>query len=381
MTARSNFDEGMRTRLPPNVTREKTRHGRFATYYRVGKGPRTRLPDFGSEGFDEAYQAALRGNPVGPIVRGAKAMREGTLSWLVTEYKKSLHYRSLDADTQRRRDRFFDQMCLKSGDRLITQITEQTIVDAREKRTGGRGFSANNFLKAIKPMFAYAKTRGWVEADPARHVDYVKAIKGTRLPWTIEDVQKYEERHPVGTMANLAMKILLFTGFRRGDAVLFGRQHIREGIVHFRPGKTESSSGVTVTFTALPPLVEAIAATETGDLTFLLTEHGRPFTTGNSFGNWFQARCIEAKIAPRAHGLRKLGPSLAADAGATSHELMAMWGWTTLAQAELYTRAADRKRLGKSAASRLIDGYSEAQSANTIPRTFDEGAGTERKAQ
>ena len=30
----------MRTRLPANVTREKTRHDKWVYYFRVGKGPR-----------------------------------------------------------------------------------------------------------------------------------------------------------------------------------------------------------------------------------------------------------------------------------------------------------------------------------------------------
>lgn len=359
----------MRTRLPPNVTREKNRHGTVVFYYRVGKGTRVRLPKYGSEEFDAAYKAALRGEEV-IAPRGLRHVHEGTLAWLVIEYKKTLHFRSLSALTQRRRDFSFKQMVEKSGDRLITKITEQTIIDAREKRTTGKGHPANHFLKAIKPMFAYAKTRGWIEVDPAKNVDFVKPLKGGRVAWTIEDVQRYEKRHPVGTMANLAMKILLFTGLRISDAIQLGRQHIRDGVVMFRPGKTASSSGVLVSFTALPPLLQAIAATKTGDLTFLISETGGAFASGASFGNWFRDRCTEAKVSARAHGLRKLGPALAAESGASALELMAMWGWTTLAQAELYTRSANRRILGDSAASKLLAGYEEsAQNANAIPRT------------
>lgn len=60
----------------------------------------------------------------------------------------------------------------------------------------------------------------------------------------------------------------------------------------------------------------------------------------------------------------KLGPSLAAEWGATAFELIAMWGWTTLAQATPYTRAADRKRMGDTAAAKLLEGFTGAQKAN-----------------
>ena len=46
-----------------------------------------------------------------------------------------------------------------------------------------------------------------------------------------------------------------------------------------------------------------------------------------------------------AHGLRKAGATFAAEQGATEHQLMAIYGWTSPKQAALYTRAADRKRL------------------------------------
>jgi len=365
----------MRTRLPANVTREKTRHDKWVYYFRVGKGPRVRLPEFGSDEFEEAYQAARVGKPIKRrSVRGA----EGTLAWLVTEYKKTLHFRGLDVITQRRRDSFFQQMVVASGDALISDIAEADIVDGREDRSGGKGHAGNNFLKAVRPMFAYAKERGWIDTDPAKNVDSVKTQKGGRAVWEIEDFQRFERRHPLGTMANLAVRLLLFTGLRRSDAIKLGRQHIRGGVVRYRPGKTEKSSNVVATFTALPPLLQAIEATKTGDLAFLVTERGEPFASGASFGNWFADRCGEAKVSGRAHGLRKLGPTLAAEFGASAHELMAMWGWVTLEQAELYTKSANRERLGASAATKLQAGYDELI-ANNIPRTFETGAGIEKK--
>jgi hypothetical protein len=364
----------MRTKLPPNVTRERNRHGTPVYYYRIGKGARTRLPDYGTPEFEPAYQAALRGDAA-PAVVGQRHQRQGTLSWLIAEYKQTLHFRGLDAVTQRKRESFYRQMIAKSGNEPLRAITEKSIIAAREKRTGGQGHAANNFLKAIRPVFAYAKTRGWIDKDPARDVAFVKAIKGSRLPWTIEDYQAFEKRYPLGTMPNLALRILLFAGPRRGDASHFGEQHIRDGKVRYRPNKTSKTSEVIVEFMLLPPLREAIDATApireaarrkspTASLAFLLNDVGQPFPSAASFGMWFQRKCKAAGVAPRAHGLRKLGPALAAEWGASGPELMAMWGWTTLAQATLYTRSADRKRMGDTAAAKLLEGFTAAQSAN-----------------
>lgn len=368
--------DDMRAKLPANVTRERNRHGNVVYYHRIGKGKRSRLPDYGTEDFWPAYQAACAGKPFARKKPGIT--RDGSLQWVIVEYKKTLHFRSLDEITQRRRDAQFRQMVERSGNPLISEITEEHIVAAREERSHGKGHAANNFLKAIRPLFDYAKKRGWIAVDPARNVDSAQTMRGTRPMWTADDWRKFEDRHPLGTMANLAARIMLFTGLRRADVALFGRQHIRNGVVHFRPGKTSSTSDVTVTFTALPPLLHAIAATKAGKMTLLVTEKGEPFASAASFGNWFAERCREAGVSARAHGLRKLGSTLAAEAGATAHELMAMWGWTTLAQAELYTKAIDRKRLGAMAATKLLLGF-EVQTANDIPRTSDEGAGIDGK--
>jgi integrase len=103
----------------------------------------------------------------------------------------------------------------------------------------------------------------------------------------------------------------------------------------------------------LPELLRIIDTSPTGDLTFLVTEQGRPFTAPG-FGNWFRARCDEAGVPGSAHGLRKAGAATAAENGATPHQLMSIFGWLTLAEAERYTRAAERKRMAGDAMELLV---------------------------
>ncbi len=116
-----------------------------------------------------------------------------------------------------------------------------------------------------------------------------------------------------------------------------------------------------------------IEQTETGDFAFIVGKHGRPMTK-ESFGNWFGKACRAAGVSKSAHGLRKFSATLAAEAGATTHELMAQFGWVTVQQAELYTKAADRSRLGKKT-SRVI-----AEQIETIlPPHLIEGTGENKK--
>jgi len=91
-------------------------------------------------------------------------------------------------------------------------------------------------------------------------------------------------------------------------------------------------------------------------LTFLVTEHGKPFTPAG-FGNYFRDQCDLAGLSNlSAHGLRKAGATRLAEVGATDHEIMAWGGWTTLKEVQRYTRAANRKRLALQAAGKLKAG-------------------------
>jgi hypothetical protein len=71
-------------------------------------------------------------------------------------------------------------------------------------------------------------------------------------------------------------------------------------------------------------------------MTYLVTDQHRPRPfTDNGFGS--------------THGLRKAGATVAANNGATAHQLMAIFGWRTLKMAEQYTRATDQQRLANAA--------------------------------
>jgi enterobacteria phage integrase len=101
-------------------------------------------------------------------------------------------------------------------------------------------------------------------------------------------------------------------------------------------------------------LERALAATPRKHVTVINTEYGRPFTVEGFSG--FMRDAISAAGLPlgcQPHGLRKTLGRLLADAGASANDIMAALGHTTLAEAERYTREADRRRGGKRAVTQL----------------------------
>ena len=104
-----------------------------------------------------------------------------------------------------------------------------------------------------------------------------------------------------------------------------------------------------LTLPLLPPLRSIIDASPCGELTFLINDLGRPFTAAG-FGNKFRDWCNQAGLPHcSAHGVRKAGATIAAVNGATTKQLMAIFGWDSIKQAELYTRAAEQRRMAADA--------------------------------
>jgi integrase len=105
--------------------------------------------------------------------------------------------------------------------------------------------------------------------------------------------------------------------------------------------------------------LKAILDATLGDnMTFVMTEWGKPFTA-NGFGNWFRDRCDEAGLDVCAsHGLRKAACRRLAEAGCTPHEIMAISGHKTLKEVTRYTSAVDRRHLAQSAMAKIESGTS-----------------------
>lgn len=339
---------------PPHIQREVTRHGKVLWYFRRARGgPRVRLPDdYGSEAFWKAYNEALAGEQP----KATKA-EKGTLAWAVEQYKGSALWAGLAPSTQRARDRILQKICKTAGHAPIRQITRADLQRGVDQRAA-KPESANAFIKTMRAVLKHAVHMGFIEANPAEKLQLLRSKGDGFHTWTLEEIAAFEARHPVGTKARLAMDLMLYTGLRKSDAVQVGRQHIRNGELTIRPEKTKRSTNIIVNVRVLLPLAASIAATKTGDLTLLVTEFGRPFTA-NGFGNWFRARCNEAGVPGTAHGLRKAGAVRAAENGATTNELMAMFGWTTSDEALRYTEAADRRRLGLAASEKLSRTYDQ----------------------
>ncbi|WP_082482931.1 site-specific integrase [Methylobacterium sp. Leaf123] len=328
---------------PPHLVRETTRHGTVVWYVRVGQGPRTRMREpFGTEGFWRDYRLAVEGKPL-PAKTGPAP---GTLSWLIARHMASAEWADLSPATRKQRSGFYKAAEETAGAVPVSQIDRRAILNGRDRRRD-RPFAANNFLKSMRALFKWALAADYVKADPTHGIKLLSSgvDDGGFHAWTEEEVERFEAHWPLGSRERLAFDLLLYTGLRRGDVVRLGRPHVRDGEFTIRTEKT----GMVVVAPILPALAASIAASPTGELTFLATERGRPFVK-ESFGNWFGKACREAGCPGSAHGLRKAGARRAAEEGATEAQLNALFGWADGSrESAVYTRTANRAKLAREA--------------------------------
>ena len=344
----------MPRRLPPGCVEDRDRHGNVRIYYRRKGFRKVRLQGTPwTPEFMAAYDAAkkIAAPPQGVI---ARPTLPNTWSWLCLSYfEESAEYKHLDPRTQRVRrlilEGTFDESIRPDSDKRfadmpLAKMNASAIRVLRDRKSDKKG-SANNRLKAMRQVFKWGVAKEYVPLDPAREVARFEIGGEGFRPWTLEDVEQFEKRHPIGTRARLALALLLYTGQRRSDVIRFGKQHIKNGALTFTQRKGRKRTPITLSLPILPTLQKIIDASPCGDLTFVVNELGRPFTDAG-FGNKFRQWCDQATLPQcSAHGLRKLAATIAANNGATAHQLMAMFGWLTLKQAEHYTKRADQKRL------------------------------------
>jgi integrase len=328
------------------------KNGNVRRYVRKPKCAKIRLRQkFGTPEFVQEYLKAMAIDHVRDFTKMLKVKASGdSLQWLVNRYYGSTTFKELGDETQKVRRRILDGICETSGYYEFSAITGQHIRLGMDGKAD-RPEAANGYLKALRGLFKFAVERGHLETDPSAGIKKVRHKTDGHHTWTIEEVKQYEARHPVGTKARLALALLLYTGQRRGDVVRMGRQHVSDGdTLRVVQGKTREALQLPV----LPILAEIINQSPCGDLTFLVTQWGKPFTAAG-FGGKFRTWCDQAGLKHcTAHGLRKAGATIAAENGATDRQLMAMYGWKTAAQATVYTRKSDNRRLAASGMPLLI---------------------------
>jgi integrase len=331
------------------------RHGKYRLRFRKAGHPTYYFKSpYPSRAFWDEYDCCVEGKAEDKPV-GSDRVKPGTVHDIMNQYCAVPSRLGPSLVTQNKvrwiLERDFRYFVTPSGtvvgDKLVRECTFEpldAIIHAKAEKTP---WQAKKLRRHLRGFFAFAKKVGAIDHNPVDDTELVKVRKSAGYhSWTEAEIDRYIERHPLGTKAHLALMLMLWTFQRRGDAIRMAPVHILNGRIEIVQGKTGKSLWIKVA----KPLAEAIEKTPRKDglpdtVPYLATEFGKAYSPWG-FGNWFRRRCDEAGLPHcTAHGLRKAASRRAAEAGLSNQSIKSVTGHSNDSEVALYTAAANQLRM------------------------------------
>lgn len=345
----------------PGLIRERLPSGalRFRVRVEGNKARRIRLtvnPDHPD--FMEHYRAARRGISLEPKTAPEDRVVKNSISWLTYKHETDLE-RKVKAGlvsplTLKKRKLIMSRLRDTYGE-YDMRMPQEKLIEFRDTLMDTPAW-ADSVIEGIRGMYRWAvDDLRLLEVNPAIGIGKIDKGKGGAVAWTPDDLKKYRNHHPVGTTANLALTLFMFTACRIGDAVSLGRENefTQDGVlgIGWQPSKRGSAF---VKIPMAPPLFKATRSTTVQGATYLLNDKGQPFSTPDSLGQMFRRWCREAGLKGRSsHGIRKAAGHLLAQEGCSQYQIMAIHGHTQAKTSEIYTKGVERWRMAADAMRRL----------------------------
>ena len=331
------------------------RHGK--THYRFRRaGQKTALPDDpNSKEFRAAYEACL--NPAKAPPPTAETLKPtkggpGSFDALIALYYTTAGYKDLAQVTKDGYRPWLERFRNERGHLKVRGFERQHATGLLDELAGKPG-AQKSMRRMLNILLNLAVEHKWVAGNCLAGVRRSKVKRESFWRcWTEEDIKAYEDRWPSGSKERLAFALYLYTGQRRTDVVKWGRQHIRNGVLHHSTSKSNETTKLEIPIhDALKAELDQVPKTQ---MHLLLTQYGEPFSV-KSFGNWLSDKAKKAGITEQAsaHGLRKACCRRLAEAGCTPHQIMAITGHKNLAEVVTYTKAVEQKRMAVEAISKL----------------------------
>lgn len=368
----------------PGASAYADRHGTRRWRYRKGGFSRELGTDYGSEEFVRRYEAAVQEHRTGRKAGAGTAQTvPGSINDLVASYYRTPEWRNLVELTKKTYKGVIEPFRLEHGTKLVVRMERRHVMAILGKKADTPA-AANNLRKRLGQLFDHAIALDWIKFNPARLTKAYKIAGDGFHTWDETEIAGYFEEHEPGTMAHIAVTLMLYTGAARVDAVKLGWASIKATAdgprLQYTRQKTQKSNGVPVSIPIHPDLWKVIRDLPK-DRPFLATAYGRGRTAaglGNKMREWCDAAGLDECSA---HGLRKACARRLAEAGATPHEIMAITGHKTLAEVQRYTQAALREGLADSAMQKLLARPNREQTVVNLAQWFANNSSNHMKGQ
>lgn len=276
------------------------------------------------------------------VAPGRRKAAVGTLSDLITQYRKNIRFTRLSDATKAGYQRSMDYLGTEYGDELVHRITTEDVL-AMQDDWADKPRTADMHCSMLQILLNFAIQRrsryGGITFNPASTEAGVERLHRTEgyEPWPEPLVEK------VLTTATPEVCWLIdmarFTGQRAADLAKMKWSDIQDGVITVRQNKT----GAALVVPVHPTLKTTIKGIKRRSL-FVLTNHqGRPWRVDA------MSKAI-AKVRPEGssyvlHGFRKNATINLLECGCSTEEVKAITGHSTDAMVGHYGRRVNQARL------------------------------------
>jgi integrase len=329
------------------VNEFRDRHGKPRYYFRKGATCEPLPGTPGSPVFSEAYDLLLAAHAPHAIVRrGRMAAQDGTLAWVIEQYKLSDAWKKeLRPSTKEVYDRHFDWLRKRCGSGDLRTLTERH-VRAMRNELKDRTTVADAVVGKIGMLWRYAKEHLGMDdlgPNPTREVADLHGASKPHPAWPDDLCEKFEQLGNRGLVR--AYFLLRYTGQRRSDVVKMERKHFDGSAISVVQQKT----GTHVWIPCHQRLREHLRATGYEQPYLLQSSLGKPLRE-TSLTNMVITACKALGFPGFSpHGLRHRAGAALAESGCSMDEIMSILGHATEGEARGYVTQANKRVMAASA--------------------------------
>ncbi|MCA3247384.1 MAG: tyrosine-type recombinase/integrase [Azospirillum sp.] len=267
-----------------------------------------------------------------------------TVGKVIVAYKRSPAFTKLAPGTRRQYDGLL-RLLEPLADVPIADVKRRHVRAIRDELADTPG-KANNFVRTARALMAFALEDDLIDFNPLLRM---KALPGGE--------HQFWEDHHVAALDALperfrrAAVLALYTGQRASDTVrMTWTDYDGEGV-----RVVQEKTGARLWIPCHSALRAELSAWPREAVTMLTTLDGRPWTSAASFCSSFSlaVRDVPALAGCVYHGLRKTAAARLAEAGCSTHEIMAITGHASIAMVQHYTKSANQKHRARAAIVRL----------------------------
>lgn len=274
-----------------------------------------------------------------------------TLAWLISDYQlMNDEWAALGDKTRKDKSALMNRMIRAWGKYDIRTLKPSDLI---KKMDEVKAAATHNRMKTIwSQILSHAKKRGYVKEDISEHLERRKrATKHTHI-WTFEEQQKYCAYWASGTRQRLVYDLMVETCQSCADVASMGLRIDDDGFLGGSRSKTHEAFSVTVS-----PELTAQLQGKQNQKAYVINSYGDPYTQRglhNALSKWINQAGLPDRCTP--HGLRGLGLTIYAENNATEKELMTIGGFKNSSEVKIYIRAANNRKLAKSAYRKKVAG-------------------------